>query len=465
MDIFYNRSISKRSSILACLALTFSGFTHAVTSTDISPTETQLVNDMVGSGITVSNVIYTGSPVARGFFSGGSASIGIDTGLMLSSGNIANAVGPNTADGTSTNLGLPGDIDLDTLIPGYSTLDATTLQFDFVVEPVPGGSLEPIIVAFRYVFASEEYNEYVNSVYNDVFGFFINGTNIALIPGTTTPVAINTVNSGNPYNPSSTNQAKIYYVNNDLDDGGGAYNTEMDGFTTVLTAEVEVVPGEQNTIKLAIADAGDRDLDSNVFIETGSFTIELIDSDGDGIVDVEDNCPTVPNPGQDDYDNDGFGDECDDEISVSLNKITGGGAVMSSPHEDGSTNTNTFGFKVTKEPIGVRVHLEYNDHIKMVNAEDNSPLQIHVNGYASNITELENGIIFDIPCVVRKQKPDNERILNYCHITLQDNSQPGTGNEKKGTPPDIFKLEIYEGPLAPYNSGQQEIIRGNIKNH
>lgn len=465
MDIFYNRIISKRSSIFACLALTFSGFTHAVTSTDTSPTETDLVNEIVGPGITASNIIYNGSSDARGLFSGGDTSIGIESGIVLSSGNIAGAVGPNTVDNISTQLGFPGDSDLDGLIPGYSTFDATTLQFDFVVDPVAGGSPDPVTVAFRYVFASDEYNEWVDSEYNDVFGFFFNGSNIALIPGTPIPVAINTVNSGNPYDPMDPNTAKMYYVNNDLSDGGGAYNTEMDGFTTVLTAELEVVPGQTNTIKLAIADAGDESWDSNVFIETGSFTIALLDSDDDGIIDVEDNCPTVPNPNQDDYDNDGFGDACDDEISVTLNKITGGGAVMSSPHEDGSTNTNTFGFKVTKEPIGVQVHLEYNDHIKMVNPEDNSPLQIHVNGYASNITELENGIIFDIPCVVRKQKPDNERILNYCHITLQDNSQPGTGNAKKGTPPDIFNLEIYEGPLAPYNSGQQEIIRGNIKNH
>jgi hypothetical protein len=34
------------------------------------------------------------------------------------------------------------------------------------------------------------------------------------------------------------------------------------------------------------------------------------DSDGDGIPDIEDNCPSVPNPGQEDVNNDGGGDGC-----------------------------------------------------------------------------------------------------------------------------------------------------------
>lgn len=37
-----------------------------------------------------------------------------------------------------------------------------------------------------------------------------------------------------------------------------------------------------------------------------------IDSDGDGIRDADDNCPSVPNPLQTDSDGDGFGDACDD---------------------------------------------------------------------------------------------------------------------------------------------------------
>ena len=442
---------------LACAGSSFA------LSTDQNFTAQDLANTMLGSGVSISNVTYTGVDRAAGIFNDGNASIGFDSGIILSSGDIANVVGPNLQDGITTVNSQPGDADLNTLIPGYTSRDASVLEFDFSVDPIPGGSLDPVVVAFQYVFASDEYNEYVNSRYNDVFGFFVNGNNIALVPGTTTPVSINNVNSGNPYDPASTFPTAPYYINNDISDGGPFLDTEMDGLTIVFNAEVSVVPGELNHMKLAVADAGDSSLDSNVFIKAGSFSIELIDTDLDGILDIEDNCPLDPNPGQEDYDNDGFGDVCDEELSISLNKITGGGAVMSHPNElDGTTNPNSFGLKVSREPLGVQVHVEYNDHVK---SDDASPLQIHINGYASGVYEVENGIEFDIPCTVRKLKPDNSRELNYCHIRIQDNSQPGTGNAKKGTPADQFSLEIVDGPLAPYSSGPVDIIRGNIKTH
>ena len=225
-------------------------------------TPTDLVNILLGEGVTVSNVVYSGANVAAGNFSGGTGIIGFESGIILSSGDIASVVGPNTADGTTTNNGMPGDADLNTLIPGYTTNDAAVLEFDFVSSSD--------VVTFEYVFGSEEYNEYVYSPYNDVFGFFINGVNAALIPGTTTPVAINNVNGGNPYSTNPSNPE--YYRNNDLDDGGGSINTELDGLTTVLRVTVKVTPGETNHIKLAIADAGDFILDSDVFIKAESFT-------------------------------------------------------------------------------------------------------------------------------------------------------------------------------------------------
>jgi len=220
-----------------------------------------IVTALLGSGITYSNLDYVGTDCSAGTFSGGTGIIGIDEGIILSSGAIQNVVGPNLNDGITANLGLGGDTDLNALIPGYTTYDAVILEFDFV----PTSD----VLTFDYVFTSDEYNEFVNTAFNDVFAFFLNGDtvsdNIALIPGTTTPVAINNVNGGGPaYGTNPSNSA--YYINNDLQDGGPYLDTEMDGLTTVFTATASVTKGETNHIKLAIADAGDHILDSNVFI-------------------------------------------------------------------------------------------------------------------------------------------------------------------------------------------------------
>lgn len=452
------------SPSLLWMGLICAGSSFALT-TNSSMTPQQLANTILGEGVTISNVSYTGADAAAGIFNDGNSSVGFESGIVLSSGNIANVLGPNTNDGVSAVNATPGDADLNALVPGHSTYDAAVLEFDFVVDVLPDGLLEATSVTFQYVFTSDEYNEYVNTSYNDVFGFFVNGNNVALIPGTAIPVAINTINSGNPYIAGSTSTS-IYYRNNDLSDGGGSIDTQMDGLTIVLNTQFDVIPGELNHIKLAIADAGDVYLDSNVFIRAGSFHAGLIDTDQDGIVDIQDNCPLVSNPDQEDLDNDGFGNLCDNDLSISLDKITGGGAVMSVPvGDEQATHPVSFGFKVSREPLGIMVHLEYNDHIKAVSTGIVSSLQIKIDGYASSVNEVPNGIEFNIPCSVRKLEPDNNRELNYCHVRVQDNAQPGTGNLAKGIPADEFHLDVISGPQAPYSSGAVEIIRGNIKVH
>ncbi|MFA5260364.1 MAG: choice-of-anchor L domain-containing protein [Candidatus Omnitrophota bacterium] len=224
-----------------------------------------LAQEILGSGITISNVTYTGANVASGTYTGGvSSGIGMESGIILTSGDASFAPGPNSEDGVTGTNYLSGDSDLNGLIPGYSTYDATILEFDF---ESAGGDL-----FFNYVFASDEYNEYTNTSYNDVFGFFVDGTNVALIPGTSTPVSINNVNGGNPYGSSSSYPE--YYNNNDLNDGGPYYDLEYDGFTDVFMAQVLGLSAGTHHIKLAIADAGDMQLDSAVFIQSGTFSDE-----------------------------------------------------------------------------------------------------------------------------------------------------------------------------------------------
>jgi len=211
-----------------------------------------------GSGVTITSATLTGAATQQGFFTGGLASgLEIDEGIILTSGDATLAPGPNESDFAGTDNGLAGDSDLDGLIPGYSTNDANILELTFTTST---GSL-----FFEYAFASEEYNEWVDSSYNDVFGFFLNGTNIALIPGTNTPVAINNVNLGD--NSS-------YYNNNDPSGGlPTPFDIEYDGFTDSFTASATgLLANTEYTIKLAIADAGDYVLDSAVFLKAGSFS-------------------------------------------------------------------------------------------------------------------------------------------------------------------------------------------------
>ena len=231
-----------------------------ITENRTSLTPQQIVEILLGSGVTVSNITITGDARAIGSFQEElpreDIGIGITEGVILSSGDIADASGPNTADGTSTNLGQPGDEDLTSLLDSQETNDAVVLEFDFVPEN------EQFL--FEYVFASEEYNEFANSSFNDVFGFFLNGENIALIPGTTTPVSINNINATN-------NSA--FFRNNDFSDLEPPYpfNTEFDGFTTVFAAQSLVTPGVTQRLKIAVADVSDSILDSAVYLKEGSL--------------------------------------------------------------------------------------------------------------------------------------------------------------------------------------------------
>ena len=125
-------------------------------------------------------------------------------------------------------------------------------------------------LSFKFAFASEEYNEFTNTEFNDVFGFFVDGTNIALLPGTNTPISINNVNGGAPLGVNPQNPA--FFNNNDLSDGGPFFDLEYDGFTDVFTVSALGLGAGNHTIKLAIADTTDFSLDSGVFIEAGSFS-------------------------------------------------------------------------------------------------------------------------------------------------------------------------------------------------
>ncbi len=250
---------------------------------------------LIGSGVTISNVQFNAGSAAInneqvGAFLDVNLDTGIPYGIILGSGNVSMAAQLNTGGGSSLGggTGMGSDSALASITPN-TIFDECVVEFDFV----PVGDT----IKFNYVFASEEYDEYVCGSVNDAFGFFLSGPNplggnyssqnLALIPDplnpglyTTTPVSINTVNLGvagsNGLLSNCTNidsnfaDYSIFYTQNTT-------NTyEYDGRTVVLEARSPVICGQTYHIKLAIGDAGDGALDSGVFIEGGSFSSEEV---------------------------------------------------------------------------------------------------------------------------------------------------------------------------------------------
>lgn len=239
---------------------------------DTSPTATDLAQSLVGDGVSVSNVTFTGDPAGRGRFDFSDPTVvGFDQGLVMSSGAAADVVGPNVSDWTSTDFTRPGDADLSGL-SGYPTYDAAVLEFDFT--PVTNQ------VVFSYAFASDEYPEYVNTVFNDVFAFFVNGTNCAEVRQTagdpsspSVPVTVNNINNSNPVQDPLPAPVRpdLFRANYQDPAGASALDLEFDGITSVLTCQSAVVPDAPNHMKLAIADSSDGIYDAAVFIQAGSL--------------------------------------------------------------------------------------------------------------------------------------------------------------------------------------------------
>ncbi len=227
-------------------------------------------NVLVAEGEEVFNVLYNGGNQdnitcdAIGFFSTGTTptNIGMRDGILISTGHVWQSGGQNDYPGrTSRITGCSNYIDPALLtMSSKSKYDASTLEFDFVPKSDT--------IRFRYVFASEEYPEWVGTAYNDIFGFFISGPdpsggeyndkNIALLPDTNIVISVNTVND-------HTNSE--YYVNND-----GGTSIQYDGFTILLTAKAVVVPCQTYHLKMSICDIADAKCNSAVFLEAESFT-------------------------------------------------------------------------------------------------------------------------------------------------------------------------------------------------
>ncbi|WP_138433776.1 T9SS type B sorting domain-containing protein [Winogradskyella algicola] len=239
-------------------------------------TPQQLIEDILIdsdciTNIDVTNVIggdFGGNDQSYGYFDATGTSFPFETGIVLSTGRLVNVPGPNNSLSDDDAPNWPGDLDLENILNESNTFNATILEFDFTAVASQ--------VSFRYLFASEEYQENnPNSCeFSDLFGFLIRPTagdnpyqNIALVPDTNTPVKATTVTPGVP--GSCPPQNEFYF---------GNYNginspINFNGQTAVLTATADIIPNQSYHVKLVIADEQNFRYDSAVFLEAGSFQL------------------------------------------------------------------------------------------------------------------------------------------------------------------------------------------------
>jgi gliding motility-associated-like protein len=280
--------------LIAILGLSNLGISQVVIDNS-NTVEWYVQNVLLGSGVSVANITFNGAPANLvenkvGQFTDLTSTIGLPSGLAMGTGNIALAGDANTSGGQSSggDSNVNTDLDLNPIVAPNNIYDKCVIEFDFK----PTGDT----LSFNYSFGSEEYDEYVCSNYNDVFGFFITGNNpsggtynsqnIALVPDTllpgvftTTPVAINTINNG-----SFGFSAPDGSLCDAIDPNWASYSIffkpslafstdyAYDGRTRALPVFALVNCGESYHIKLAVADVGDNGFDSGVFLEAGSFS-------------------------------------------------------------------------------------------------------------------------------------------------------------------------------------------------
>lgn len=224
----------------------------------------EMAETIFGDGVEVVDATYTGDRWATGLFQLADTRIPLaspsDTGLVFSTGDVrsfSNSNGRNLFSNTSTdNDGVDGDADFDALAGG-STYDAAFLEVDFI----PDAN----VMTMQFVFASEEFPEYANSIFNDAIGVWVNGVSVPITVGG---------GSVDVDNFNDTDSVNLYYDNTQ-----DQVDFEFDGFTATLTLKMVVDAGEINTLKVGIADTQDAVYDSALIVAANSVQTILIAED------------------------------------------------------------------------------------------------------------------------------------------------------------------------------------------
>lgn len=230
----------------------------------------QMAETIFGDGVTVVGASYSGWSRSSAIYSNGDAlapgATPSDTGVILSTGRVNHYTrsggDPNRSGSTSTNTSGEDNNAAFNAAAGTNTYDAAYLDVSFI----PTSDT----MTMQFVFASEEYPEFVNSIYQDFVGVWVNGAQVD-------------VNFGNgdadPGNINGTNNENLF-----LDNTNDDYNTEMDGLTVTMTLTFNVIPNVVNTIRIGIADVSDSSYDSALLIAANSVQSDLVARDDSATV-------------------------------------------------------------------------------------------------------------------------------------------------------------------------------------
>ena len=376
-----------------------------------------------GPGVTVVGASYTGGSTSSAVYSNGQRAEGVvpgTNGVILSTGDVRNFTqssgDPNRSSGTSTNTsGVDNNSQFNT-IAGARTYDAAWLDVDFI--PTEG------LMTIQFIFASEEYPEYVNSNFNDVMGVWVNGSYVPIQVGNGR-TSVNNING-------LTNENLV------VSNTGDNYNTEMDGFTVTLSLTMVVIPGVVNSIRIGIADTSDTNYDSAILIAADSAHTNLVA--------VADSVNLNP-----------YGSKT---VDVLANDVSPGGSSLVITHINGQP---VLAGQTITLPSGQLVTLNMDGTFTIVGDGDTETVNFTYTaaiGGGAGLNSVGIVTINSIPCFVAGTMiltPDGERPVETLKAgdlveTKDDGPQPvrWIGQRQVEARGPLAPIEIREGTFGPH---------------
>lgn len=255
-------------------------FSQAITVDVNTHTVPQLVNDVLinSACVNATNISWRtgtnfGSTNGIGYFQNTNAGFPMQSGVILTTGNVMNAPGPNTTmlnDGTNAWTG-DGSLEAVLATSGITmnSVNATVLEFDFT--PISSH------FDFDFLFASEEYGNF-QCQFSDAFAFLLTNlntgvtTNLAVVPGTTDPISVVTIRNF-LYNSTCSSQNPQYFGSFNGGSNAASSAINYNGQTVIMNASATLTPNVPYHIKLVIADRADFQSDSAIFLSSNSFNI------------------------------------------------------------------------------------------------------------------------------------------------------------------------------------------------